>query len=213
MRSPLPLTHSTLRFRFRCRPCRSTLTEDAAARAFLVGFMIKVSELQEQSSMQSMLWPWGSSSSSHERLETVMACFAAGCASFSRDGYRFGDPAEYLHPPGHAHWRRPDFQGCKHCVPPVQGSVVLLHARHGAGSGAGSESGGVSSNGANEAGSDGSYHPVIIDEIHGRDAMRAVDRKVISAAVWRGLRLATGVRRFGLELAPRDDDDDEPREQ
>lgn len=61
--------------------------------------------------------------------EAVAAAFAAGCASFSREGFRFGDPSEHLHPPGHEHWRRPQFATCKNCAPPVQGCVVLLHTK------------------------------------------------------------------------------------
>ena len=38
-------------------------------------------------------------------------------------------PVDFLHPPGHPHWVRPDFQGCRHCAPPVQGRVVLLYAK------------------------------------------------------------------------------------
>ena len=53
----------------------------------------------------------------------IREAFNAGCASFEAAGYRFGDPQEYLHPPGHPHWARPDFANCRSCTPPVQGKV------------------------------------------------------------------------------------------
>ena len=56
-------------------------------------------------------------------LARKLGTFNAGCAAFEAGGYRFGDPQEYLHPPGHPHWARPDFANCRSCTPPVQGKV------------------------------------------------------------------------------------------
>eukprot|EP00966_Prymnesium_polylepis_P112714 2607081-Prymnesium_polylepis.1 len=97
-------------------------------------------------------------------FQLVRAAFAAGCASFSRGGYRFGDPVDFFHPPGHAHWARPDFQGCRHCAPPVQGKVVLLYAKR-------DSSGDV-------------------EEVFGRDVIRSDERSWKRR--WRGLN--TGMR-------------------
>jgi len=53
--------------------------------------------------------------------------FDAGVESFLERNFRFGDPADYFHPPGHPHHSKPDFSGlCEQCVPPVHGKVVFL---------------------------------------------------------------------------------------
>jgi hypothetical protein len=112
--------------------CWSSLTEDSAARAFLVGFLTRIAELHEKPSVLPSVLPpplLPSWAREPDGLELVKAAFAAGCASFSRGGFRFGDPTDYLHPAGHPHWARPQFATCPHCAPPVQGRVVLLHAR------------------------------------------------------------------------------------
>jgi hypothetical protein len=47
-----------------------------------------------------------------------------GAESFLERNFRFGDPADYFHPPGHPHHSKPDFSGlCEQCVPPVHGKV------------------------------------------------------------------------------------------
>ena len=101
--------------------CWSTLTEDAAARAFMVGFMTHVANARERASLVPT-WRRGAEA----ELQLVRAAFAAGCASFKQAGYHFGDPESYFHPPGHEHWMRPQFATCKQCAPPVHGEVVLL---------------------------------------------------------------------------------------
>lgn len=106
--------------------CWSTLTEDSAARAFIVGFYQYLAAAVERPSVL----PWAVCGPPRDGLELVHAAFAAGCDSFSRGGFRFGDPAEYLHPPDHPHWRAPQFSQCTNCAPPVQGKVVLLYTRH-----------------------------------------------------------------------------------
>ena len=109
--------------------CWSTLTEDSAARSFLVGFLQKIAD--DDAGRRTLLRPWARGKrheSDADGLERVRSAFDAGCASFARDGFRFGDPAGFLHPPGHEHWRRPQWSTCPSCVPPVQGRAVLLTA-------------------------------------------------------------------------------------
>ena len=110
--------------------CWSTVTEDSAARAFLVGFMTKLAaEHEHRASAVLPGWlgaPWAGPL---DGLDLVMAAFEAGCASFAKEGFQFGNPADWLHPPGHEHWRRPRFKTCRSCAPPVQGRAVLLHRR------------------------------------------------------------------------------------
>ena len=53
--------------------------------------------------------------------------FNAGCYAFLTAGFRFGDPADYLHEPSHPHFLSPDLKGCAGCTPPVHGSVVLMY--------------------------------------------------------------------------------------
>ena len=57
------------------------------------------------------------------RRISIEAAFAAGCEKFRQKGFKFGDPEEHLHPPGHPHHHRPDFLNCPHCTPPVHGQV------------------------------------------------------------------------------------------
>ena len=108
--------------------CWSTIVEDSAARAFLVGFMNKVAEMRESTFVWSDEDAWFPHFAHVDGIDLVTSCFVAGCASFSRGGFRFGDPTDFLHPPGHPHWLKPDFRTCRHCAPPVQGQVVLLHS-------------------------------------------------------------------------------------
>ena len=54
---------------------------------------------------------------------SIEAAFTAGCDKFRQRGFKFGDPEQYLHPPGHPHHLRPDFVNCPHCTPPVHGQV------------------------------------------------------------------------------------------
>ena len=65
-------------------------------------------------------------------LHTVARAVAqAGCESFLKEGFTFGDPEDYLHPPGHPHTYRPDYANCPHCTPPVHGECVLLRREAG----------------------------------------------------------------------------------
>ena len=62
---------------------------------------------------------------------SIEAAFAAACDEFRAANFKFGDPEEYLHPPGHPHHYRPDFKRCEQCVPPVHGQVELIRAAEG----------------------------------------------------------------------------------
>ncbi|EOD38728.1 hypothetical protein EMIHUDRAFT_224103 [Emiliania huxleyi CCMP1516] len=109
---------------------------DTAARAFLVGFMNKMVELDAAPSpvapkcLRLYLWA-GAGRDASSGLDLVKSAFKAGCAAFTAGGYAFGDPNNFLHPSGHPHWRQPEFKTCPHCSPPVQGQVVLLLASGG----------------------------------------------------------------------------------
>ena len=56
----------------------------------------------------------------------IEEAFKAGCDTFMKEGFRFGDPEEYFHPPGHPHLYRPEFNSCDGCTPPVHGECVLM---------------------------------------------------------------------------------------
>ena len=145
----------------------STLTEDSAARAFLVGFLTQLAAEHERERSALLPLPWTAAADGADGapgLVGVRRAFEAGCASFSREGFRFGDPSTYLHPPHHEHWRRPQFATCRGCLPPVQGRVVLLHTPPGGRSGE-------------------------IEEIYGRDAIGRDERSWTRR--WRVLLLGT----------------------
>jgi len=101
--------------------CWCTLAEDNAARAFSLGFYKAVQEMLNQERQ---------SRSNQKPYEVarfpILEAFEAGCDSFLRDGYHFGDPDDYLHPPGHPHQYRPNFTECNLCSPPVHGECLLL---------------------------------------------------------------------------------------
>ena len=59
---------------------------------------------------------------------SVEEAFEAGCISFMDQDFTFGDPEDYLHPPGHPHNYRPEYATCEHCTPPVHGECMLLRA-------------------------------------------------------------------------------------
>ena len=63
--------------------------------------------------------------------QTSEHAFVAGCRAFAASGYRFGDPADYLHAADHPHISRPDFLHCNGCTPPVHGSVLLMYRTDG----------------------------------------------------------------------------------
>ena len=92
--------------------CWASVAEDAAARSFALGFYDAV----------------GAMLASGDKVQIELA-FWAGLEHFSSDGFRLGDPADYLHPPGHPHTLHPVFSPpCKGCTPPVHGRVQLLRA-------------------------------------------------------------------------------------
>lgn len=114
--------------------CWPTLAEDSAARAFGAGFYACVAQkLEEEAARASEVaeaggcWPRRRGRAQVEG-SWVEAAFAAGCASFTEQGFVFGDPAAYLHEPGHPHLRRPRFGTCEGCAPPVHGRVCMLRA-------------------------------------------------------------------------------------
>eukprot|EP00966_Prymnesium_polylepis_P142498 3290007-Prymnesium_polylepis.2 len=107
--------------------------EDSAARAFSVGFYANINkQLARQRQRQrndgtvfafvKHLLLGGKSS----KMLAVDEAFEAGCSSFEEQGFRFGDPEDWFHQPGHPHTYRPDFTNCQHCVPPVHGTCLLL---------------------------------------------------------------------------------------
>ncbi|KAL1519826.1 hypothetical protein AB1Y20_023332 [Prymnesium parvum] len=109
--------------------CWSTLAEDNAARAFAVGFYEAVQaalEKERQGARRGALRRGGGG----EKL-AVDSAFRAGCLSFVRQGFAFGDPEEYFHPSGHAHNYRPDFANCPMCTPPVHGECLMLQSLEG----------------------------------------------------------------------------------
>ncbi|KAL1507448.1 hypothetical protein AB1Y20_008285 [Prymnesium parvum] len=90
--------------------CWVTITEDAAARAFAQGFYDAV----------------GAFINEGEEVKVELA-FWAGLERFASENFQLGDPAKYLHHPAHPHSYRPVLNGeCKHCCPPVHGTVVLF---------------------------------------------------------------------------------------
>ena len=97
--------------------CWATVTEDTAARTFAVGFFGYGARLH--------LELRGAERSPD--LRAIQAAFHAGCASFLDAGHRFGDPKRWMHPAGHPHLSRPDYRACPSCLPPVHGSVLMLH--------------------------------------------------------------------------------------
>ena len=79
----------------------STLTEDAAARSFALGFYDAVGSYVAAGSKVA-----------------IEEAYWAGIDRFREDGFALGDPAAFLHPPGHPHHLVPDFRGCTGCMPP-----------------------------------------------------------------------------------------------
>jgi len=95
--------------------CWWSLAEDNAARAFALGFYGHM----------------GDTLIAGEEELSLESAYAAGFESFRESGYVYGDPAPYLHPPGHPHLRSPCFSACAGCCPPVHGRPVLLRSVNG----------------------------------------------------------------------------------
>ena len=139
--------------------CWETVAEDSAARAFAMGFYGAIAEGLQRRRLQRLrlqgdalrapihivrrglaqVLPasWarlagddGDGANGLE-LQCTLAAFDAGCHAFLSAGFKFGDPAAYLHPPSHPHNRRPNFLNCEGCTPPVHGSVVLMYTNGG----------------------------------------------------------------------------------
>ena len=71
------------------------------------------------------LGPWSGARAAPASM-VIETAFTAGCESFIRQDFRFGDPEDFFHPPGHPHIYRPDYAGCTSCTPPVHGECLLL---------------------------------------------------------------------------------------
>ena len=56
----------------------------------------------------------------------VEEAFRSACERFKQEGFQFGCPRAYLHPPDHPHVTAPDFRHCPHCNPPVHGQPLLM---------------------------------------------------------------------------------------
>ena len=107
--------------------CWPTLAEDSAARAFSAGFYESVHRmLVFQRQLRVGCWPMCSARGGARMV--VGEAFRAGCESFLKQGFAFGDPEAHLHPAGHPHQHRPDFANCTSCTPPVHGDCLLLQS-------------------------------------------------------------------------------------
>ena len=69
--------------------------------------------------------PQGRSTPEGARSQLEVA-FWAGCNTFATEGFRCGDPRDYLHRDKHPHLEKPEFSTCTGCSPPVQGLPILL---------------------------------------------------------------------------------------
>lgn len=108
--------------------CWSTLSEDNAARAFASGFYEAVHKMLQREPKKRVDTPNKRMLKLKVGLDIDVA-FKAGCASFIRQGFSFGDPEDYLHKHGHPHLYRPEFASCPHCTPPVHGKLICyFHA-------------------------------------------------------------------------------------
>lgn len=94
--------------------CWRSLAEDAAARAFAKGFYSAV----------------GSDLGARIDVD-IEEAYNTGLDTFEVEGFKYGDPSEYLHAWDHPHIKAPQFHTCLGCMPPVHGQPVLLRFRHG----------------------------------------------------------------------------------
>ena len=83
--------------------------EDSAARAFASGFYKAI----------------GADLLTREHLD-VKRAYGVGLSTFVNDGFSFGNPTHYFHPPDHPHQSNPWFDTCAGCSPPVHGRPVLV---------------------------------------------------------------------------------------
>ena len=109
-----------------CVVCWSTLAEDNAARAFALGFYEAVNRMLLQERQASGNWRSWARVRGRGRGLLIEAAFTAGCESFLKQGFKFGDPEDWIHPAGHPHHYRPDFADCQCCSPPVHGECLFL---------------------------------------------------------------------------------------
>ena len=94
--------------------CWQSITDDSAARAFMIGFYRTVGADLTQ-----------------DTVVNVEAAYRAGLASFEAQGFVLGDPSPYLHPPEHEHTAAPRYGECQGCSPPVHGQPALVSCKDG----------------------------------------------------------------------------------
>lgn len=94
--------------------CWQSITDDSAARAFMIGFYRTVGADLVQ-----------------DTVVNVEAAYRAGLATFEEQGFVLGDPSPYLHPPEHEHIAAPRFGECEGCSPPVHGQLALVSCKDG----------------------------------------------------------------------------------
>jgi len=94
--------------------CWQSITDDSAARAFMIGFYRTVGADLMQ-----------------DTVVNVEAAYRAGLASFEEQGFVLGDPSPHLHPPEHEHIAAPRYGECQGCSPPVHGQLALVSCKDG----------------------------------------------------------------------------------
>ena len=123
--------------------CWASVVEDSAARAFSMGVYasiaararigISAAATSQPASSRRACMRWR-----RKREESAVAlpmgetAFWAGCKTFAENGFRFGNPKDFLHRPGHPHMSKPEFISCPGCTPPVHGMPLLLRITGGA---------------------------------------------------------------------------------
>ena len=107
--------------------CWSTLAEDNAARAFSLGFYEEVHNLLERERKVAQLLR-SRRSRGPLLAKDLKAAFIAGCSTFCKQGFAFGDPEAWFHPKGHPHNYCPEYTSCDGCTPPVHGECLLMRS-------------------------------------------------------------------------------------